>query len=193
MRVLIVKWCVYAVGFLTLAVILRLALSPSRTAVLFEKWQREGQVCLHGRVVDAEGQPLAGARVLLCVDSFRLLSFVYGGTSNTRRFEAVTREDGTFSVMQRHGTRVYIEEITYDGLRHLYARDAGTGNTTFSYASEYGYQCDAASPAIFPMIKPGEQPRLLPSKGGAFREGPRVTPNLPVVPRWPSVPFEAPP
>jgi hypothetical protein len=184
-----IAWIAGVIGFLLLAIALKLLLSPARTALLYEEWQREGVVCLHGLVVDADGRPLQGAIVPIRISSFRMLGFLDNDIHGYKDRKLETDANGRFSIQGKAGNGLYIGDIIYPELKHLYDT-SGLGSRGFTYYSNgIGYRCDPESPAIFPMIRPGERPVLWPSRGGSNWTGNETIKHEPAIPKDPSVAF----
>lgn len=182
---------------LVVFVAVKLALTPNETKVAYETWMSEGTICFHGLVVDANGQPLPGARVEVRISHFRILSFVFGKTNDSYKRTLVTDENGRFSIEGKSGKSLGILKIEYPGLQFLYDR-SGTHNTSYRFAdldlkgyTLDSYKCDPDRPAVFPMIRPGDSPVLWPSRGGDYVDsaGRIVEVGKPMKPRRPSVPF----
>jgi hypothetical protein len=192
-------WVTLAV---VLFIIVRLALTPIETKIAYETWSREGVICLHGLVVDANGHPVSGAEVEVNVHHFRMLSFLYGPLSDSYKRTLVTDENGRFVIAGVPGMNLYITRVTFSDLQLLYDQySADFENVSYRFANldlkGYtldSYRCDPDRPAVFPMIRPGDTPAVWPSRGGEYVDstGRIVETGLPRKPERPSIRFTDP-
>ena len=157
------------------------------------------QIEFHGLVVLGSGDPVPGARVKVF---FR--EYVDEGGDNFfgigYEAELVTDEEGRFSLSEPGVLLIVRDVAAEDGLWLYDLMDNEQGrrnsrNTGYGYSNRGrtgAYQADPDRPAVFVLVREGEEVRVWPSRGGreAYADG-EVLVNRPIRPRSPSVPLPA--
>jgi hypothetical protein len=165
--------------------------SPVRWRIYWEGIRNNTAIDFYGKVVDADGRPVAGAVVHARLNRHGLLYLFGGKPVTTRKFEVTTDAEGKFSLQNLNGYGIWFKRIDKEGYQWLYGTLSQTDdNISFAYRpTGPSYVPNPDRPAIFPLVRPGEVASALPSRGGWYRDWDgSKRPNAPVVPYAPSVP-----
>ncbi len=156
-------------AFAGVFIAIRFALEPYRVQYWYKERKNDAPIEFFGLVVDGNGAPLPNARVRISVQSFRLWFLFSGELFETRTLHRVTDLEGRFEVSGQHGRSLSIDSVECQNLEWFREKLGFYGNTGYDYSSrgEFFYRPMRDSPAVFPLLKKGEHPTSLPSRGGA--------------------------
>lgn len=197
-RVLIFVGCV---ALLIAAWAMRIAsLNPSRWYMYWSDRREVAQISFYGRVVDEKGNAVAGATVEVRIRSYNPWYLFGGHRGTSMHLKRHTGADGTFEVKGYRGLDLGIERVSKPGYEWLHETQTSefrgqwpTQNRGYSYRpTSFRYVPDQANPAIFPLLMPGAQPAVWPSRGGWDQnpDGTRAR-NGSIQPRQPSIALPA--
>lgn len=198
------KWiacALLAVGLsITGYLLIQLFLSSPLGGLLFpDQWVQRQQrahqepFTFYGKVVDAAGQPIAGAELELVVR-------LPGSEPNQKDRVVVTDQHGRFELSDK-GSQVWVMEVRgaghllYDRNTSQVSSDGFIKHDTRSYSfsrtgQTFTYVPDQNDPAVFVVVQNGDLITAWPSRGGRdvhVSTGRTPPPNLPRRPREPSV------
>jgi len=137
---------------------------PSRWGMYKGSWQETGTFEFHGRIVDQEGKPLAGARISLELSKANPW-FILGARSTFLNYplQRTSDADGDFSIEGERGRLLVVRHIrdngyTWDNEMESQRKRHYGGDTV---ASSYGppqtmaarHQATKDNPAVFKLIK----------------------------------------
>jgi hypothetical protein len=116
----------------------------------------------YGRVVDANGKPIPGARIQWQIRTHNVLSLFGGNRNSTFTGATVTNVNGDFQIKGYTGNALWIMSIDKDDYKWLKRSGPGNllDNDSYTYAPSSGstYTPNPDNPAIFPMAGIADKP-----------------------------------
>ena len=166
------------VPVVALLALLALAFPPGHWTVMSRYWRNNRPITFHGKVIDQQGNPVAGAGVRVQIEYFTPTKFLATGGNHfaTRELLRTTDAQGGFSVAGESGNRLSIADISAAGFVPIPEDDWHYERyykyLSFTYAVDrwnVTYVPDPQRPAVFPLRQRGEVRTLPPDKGGSER------------------------
>jgi hypothetical protein len=149
-----VKLAIICISLVVFAVVGLVLIGPFRLSAYLRDRADNVPIVFYGRVVDANGNPISGARIQWQIRTQRLASLI--GTSRFTTFTGATTTDtnGDFHINGYKGSMLWITQIEKPNF--VWHKQAGPGNFSdgaFDYApsSSKTYKPDPENPAVFPM------------------------------------------